>query len=407
MALWNTLLKSTSLGLLILFIFTGCSRTVGGVAWCNGGLICPKEEQISEKIFSKTNIDTNNIRVFIDDSIDKQRNKDFTELMVEAINSNDEFQDVVMLGADSYKGKDESLLNTTKILMNFYAPSGNHVFVKASYDSNGLVGGKKNYEPRKYTAKVLDEKSFEITGYKDDQEALALYLYLVRSTIKYGFGTDFREKIDKKFKESEHKFLNPVRYYGGMSLEFDARMLSKENRLVIKSAFDYTTIKESLQVRLIMNNIKVAGEPSSANLIIVTNNLMYASMSTTNKDDLKEVQAKNDFLQSSSTYRNANNAGNAMNNLSNSMSSTSSAKGAMGAVAGAELMLSFAGPSDTQFRTIVQRIYFTKPSGEIIAEKIYANSKDFDEKMLRAYPIEGPTDKLNGNIADQIFFDLQ
>jgi len=434
MGFQHTLLKGISLGFLFLIMFIGCSRTVAGIQWCNGGTICPDEEIVSEKIIEKAGLTQKTVKVYIDDSIDQSKNKRFAEIFAEAINEYKDYNEVSLLG-DSYLGINEKLyalnsfdssqpfsnsmlfvqpenkpnlesMYSAKIKMYFFAPTGNHRFTNQYYNKSGLLTSTNYYPAKKYSAYITSDNGIDIKGHQNEVEGIAFYLFLVDSTIKFGFDNKFMEHINKVFEKNNAFYLNPIKYFGGTSFEYDFAKLHQENKLILKPTMDNSSFKKMLSSKIALK-YTVVDSREKADIILATNLLMYASKATTKKDDIVSIQT-NDEIQASSIFKDSSNStGVALNNLSNSISSTSSAKGAMSVVSGAELALSMAGPNETQNRIIIQRIYFLKPTGELVSKKSYVASEFFTEQSLIKSPLQLPANILNEKIAKQIVFDLQ
>lgn len=402
-------------------LFSGCS--------CTGGTLCPNsypKEPESMYILKMQSLDQNKTKVYVDNSLDRAKNRLFIETFSEAINTHGVWEDVYV-SESSFIKKDMEFYTINhpmfnnkiqeeivpnyiaKITMDHYALSGNYVFKKyISYSNSGIVKTSTKYPAHKYTSVILDDKRLEIKGFESEKEAVDLFLYIVDSTIKFGFDEDFTKTIESTFKAKGLEFLDPTKYYGGMALEFDPIALDKENRLIIKSVLDYYSLKLPLQNELI-GNVQVVDNAKEADLIIVVNNLAYTSLATTKQTNLEKVQTEDMSMLLNKGYG-LNDAGMALNTLSSNNLGSAQARGATGAIAGTELALgligAFSGPNKTQNRFDLQKVYFLKPTGEVITAKIYSDSTMFTDAGLQADYFHLAT-LSNTKISKQILFDLQ
>lgn len=398
---------------------TGCT--------CTGGALCPNpapKESESLHILTKNGLSPKSTKIYVDDSIDEAKHKAFIETFAQAINSHEVWQDVY-ISEENFIHQDKTFYQTstsafnnkvqdevipgyiTKVAMDHYAFTGDFKYKKGLYNFAGLLKSAQKYPHKKYQAMVLDTKRLEITGFESDKEAIDLFLYLVDATIKFGFDEDFTKTIESVFQKQGFESLDPTKYYGGMAFELDQLALSKEHRLIIKSVFNYYSLKIPLQNAL-QEKVLIVDNAKEADVIVSTNNLAYISLGVAQKNNLEKIQTQNmaQLLKDSSL----NNVGMSLHTLSSNTTGSAQARGAISAIAGAELAIGlidvFSGPSKTQNRYDLQKVYYLKPNGEILASKIYANSTAFTEAMLPTYYFNTAT-YCNQQIAKQILDDLQ
>lgn len=410
--------------------FSGCS--------CTGGTLCPNsypKEPESMNILKMQSLDQNKTKVYVDNSLDRAKNRLFIEAFNEAINTHTSWDDVSVSEA-AYNKKDTEFLSKqqpkfnekieqslyesyiAKVTMDHYAMSGNHMYRKnMPYNSDGKARTSVKYPAHNYTSVVLDDTHLEIKGFENEKEAVDLFLYLVDATIKFGTDEKFTETIEKTFQTKGTSLLDPTKYYAGMALEFDPIALDKEGRLIIKSVLDYYSMKIALEKEL-STKMQIVNDAKDADMIIAVNNLTYTSLITTSKENIEKIQTQDmtqmiDTHIKSTSNNSVNQAGMSLHTLSTNTAGSAQARGATGAIAGAELALSVLSiltepkaPNKTQNRFDLQKVYFLKPTGEVITQKIYLESTTFNADFMQTYYFQLAAFS-NTKIAKQILFDLQ
>ncbi|MBE0497349.1 MAG: hypothetical protein IBX45_13095 [Campylobacterales bacterium] len=383
--------------------FSGCS--------CTGGALCPNTYKKPETLHLKQIFFADKeekLNIFVDDTLDLARNKLFIEGMVEVINRHGKWSDVYNtsvnqvnfiedfyeennLRRNAYLNKDFYNSYFVKITMDHYAPIGNYVMKNISYNSTGIFTSVDKHESNTYFAKKLDDRRFEISGFKNRQEALDLYLYIVDSTLRFAFDEDLTETIQKIFVEKNIDYLNPLKYYGGMALEFDPIVLKDENRLILKSTLDYFSLSNLLKKEM-SDNYNFVATAEEADLVMVVNNLAFICPYTTKEEHLKVIQTKEyegKIFEGAKASNHLYNSGSALHSLSLNGYMSPKAAAASNTIASAELAIgligAFTGPNKTQSRLALHKVYFIKPSGEFLAEKVYGKNYTFNQGFLKNF----------------------
>lgn len=255
---------------------------------------CTKQPELGAKEpVLKFSIPAKEMKIYVDNSMDIAKQENIVDTYVKALNNVDGFKVEITPG---YIGKtDWSLLKFNQKLpvqedgreyiydlnanypsFNYYQNINtfNHVFsdkVKLADENHGIfVDTAKYYENKKYTAKKLDAKSFEIVGFDSEKEALDIYIHLLRCAREYVLNNPLKKYIAKM---PEARWPLDI-FYHGTGLRFDGEALEKEGRLIIIPRILDFSMKDNLVTLLKHEGFSVVDSPKDANLVILVHNLL-------------------------------------------------------------------------------------------------------------------------------------
>lgn len=253
----------------------------------------PKVGDVKEPVLKLT-IPAKDMKIYVDNSMDVAKQENIVDVYVKALNTVEGFKveitpgyigksdwDLLEFGLE-FDGEEDGRVYTYDKNLNypqfsFYQNINtfNHMFsdeVRLSNENHGIIfSNEKYYEEKSYKAKKLDAKSFEITGFDSEKEALDIYIHLLRCAREYDLDNPLKKKIASM---PETKWPLHV-FYHGTGLRFDGEALEKEGRLIIiPRILDYS-MKDNLITMLKHNGIAVVDNPKDANVVILVHNLLF------------------------------------------------------------------------------------------------------------------------------------
>jgi hypothetical protein len=243
--------------------------------------------------------DKSSIIAYVDNTMDQVKQEKMVDTAVWAVNKAGNFRVAV---APGYIGKttlmidtstEQGRLNALWSRGSYFASFGfgtkvetfNQMYDQGTWadevgmNENGIFSSATYYQDRHYRAIKLDNKSFEITGFKTKREAVEIFFQIDKLTSDNAtFNSDDwykRVKAKTIHKYGFNDFLSASTgcYVGGFGYKYDGEKLEKENRLIITPRILEYSIKEMLEKRLEENGIKLTQNPKEANTIFVVQNL--------------------------------------------------------------------------------------------------------------------------------------
>lgn len=319
-----------------------------------------------------------NITVYVDNSIDLERQKNAVESYVWAINNTDSFKVEVNESPTvaplniQYKPATSYISCEGNIKESHLLP--NIKFVTYNYEYAGdLLEKNRNirYYDNKYSAIKLNDNSFEIKGFNSKKEAMDVFVELMRSTvpeyknevISISKNTSTGITSEAKTKTTRiHKFILALRqaplpenilysreywdlsqFYPGRGFVFDPFVLEKENRLIVKPIIEAYSLKKQFLNVLKAGGYTIVENKNDAQMLIKTQNLYYGTTSDL-KNSLPIINKR--LNKESKEHDSAKNLAKETESLTNQASVASDlgnndiAKGMVG-VAAANLVLNF------------------------------------------------------------------
>lgn len=392
-----------------MFLLTGCATAQKEVA-------VPKPKK--------------NIDVYIDNTADQERQKNAVETYVWAINNTDSFQVEINAEPKVYplnikrnlvKGttiycdenikKSKLLPDVDFVTYNYEYPNVlmDHTRIKVKYQD------KKFYD-KKYSAKILENESFEITGFNSKKEAMDIFVELMRSTtqeykhnlistelVSTGvFAEQLKTKTEpNKFVLALHNAPKPKNelysidywdfslFYPGRGFVFDPYALENENRLVITPIIKLYTLKHHLLETFVTNGYNVVEDPQQAKMLVNIENLYYGTTYNLKTNTLPLVQEYvKDPAYKTKQYK-AQNVTQETETLINQSSTASSmgkpdlAKGFAG-VAAANLALNVLGGDEKQQGYFISYISVKMDNQEILRTPNYLKLSNSTEVFNQA-----------------------
>lgn len=282
---------------------------------------CNKQPKVAENINTeepvlKFSIPAKEMKIYVDNSLDINVQEGMVDAYVNALNDVDGFKaevspgyigktDWELLEFDlTYPERDDGRIYTYDTNLNYpkfttlrHINTYNHKFndkVKLFNEDHGVFfSSVKHYEDRKYTAKKIDAKSFEIFGFNSKKEAVDIYIQLLRDGYEFK-ANPLRKRL---WKEASNRPLNT--YYNGTGLKFDGEALEKEGRLIIVPRIMDFSMKDNLITLLKHNGLTVVNDPKDANLVIIVHNLLFEAKKHVAKPGMANVIAmlKNDKIK--------------------------------------------------------------------------------------------------------------
>ncbi|WP_374543338.1 hypothetical protein [Flavobacterium sp.] len=390
-----------------MFLLTGCATAQKEVA-------VPKPKK--------------NIDVYIDNTADLERQKNAVETYVWAINDTDSFKVEVNADPKVYplnikrnlvKGTtiycDENI-KKSKLLPSAEFVTFNYEYPDYLMDQTRITvkyQDKKFYD-KKYSAKVLENESFEIIGFDSKKEALDIFIELMRSTTQeYKFNLVSTELIStgvfseqRKTKTEPNKFIlalhkapkptNEIysidywdlsQFFPGRGFVFDPYALENENRLIVTPIIKLYSLKHQLLETLVANGYNVVDEPQKASLLISSETLYYGSTYNLKLNNtLTSIQQYvNDPAYKTTQHKNKNVAqetGALVDQAStaSSMGNTDLAKGFAGAAA-ANLVLNVLGGDEKQQGYFISYAVVKMDNKDILKTPNYLKLSDSTEVL--------------------------
>lgn len=292
-----------------------------------------------------------NITVYVDNSLDLERQKNAVESYVWAINNTDYFKVEVNESPTvtplniQYKPVTSYISCESNIKESHLLP--NIKFVTYNYEYAGdLLKQNRNirYYDNKYSAIKLNDNSFEIKGFNSKKEAMDVFVELMRSSYAKN---DFSTTLYKSPKPSNEQFSvdywNLNMFYPGRGFVFDPFVLEKENRLIVKPVIEAYSLKKQFLNVLKAGGYTIVENKNDAQMLIKTQNLYYGTTSDL-KNSLPIINKR--LNKESKEHDGSKNLAKETESLTNQASVASDlgnndiAKGMVG-VAAANLVLNF------------------------------------------------------------------
>ncbi|KIM05694.1 MAG: hypothetical protein KU29_09735 [Sulfurovum sp. FS06-10] len=314
----------------ILSLFSGCATTQKEL------FVLPQEPQ-------------KNITVYVDNSLDLERQKNAVETYVWTINNTDSFR-VEINKEPKVTPLDIKLTRTTSYLTcesnikdSYLLPNIKFVTYNYEYYDKLLAPERDiNYYEKKYTAIKLDDSSFEIKGFSSKKEAMDVFVELMRSTYDANYFANSQSKAPMpKEKEYSIDYWRLNMFYPGRGVVFDPYALENENRLVVKPIIEAYSLKKHLINVLQAGGYSVVDKREDAQMLISVQNLYFGTTkdlqnslpiinSRLNKESKQQESSKNLAKETESLTNQAS--------LASDLGNNNLAKGMVG-VAAANLVL--------------------------------------------------------------------
>lgn len=293
-------------------ILMGIVAILVGIVFTGCGLAKPK---VPENAPIVTGIVKEDLKVYIDNSADIDKQKRAVAGYIEAFNKTKEFKVVNTSGLQEqfsweYVGAKKQTINSIPYYIvkepkqaKFYAfrKIQTYFFDFENTDIAGnfiAISSSTLHNAKPYNAKPYGEHAFEITGFDSKKEAFDIYLQLLRETIRVD-GDKNENTFHAYLKEiGESGYLGwdwkPTAFYAAQPLRIDPELLDNDNRLIIYPTILDASLKESLSNVLKYESINVVQKPKEANFIIKTTNILFeASRDIRKKEGAKETLKKN------------------------------------------------------------------------------------------------------------------
>jgi len=315
-----------------MFLLTGCATAQKEL------FVLPQEAQ-------------KNITVYVDNSIDLERQKNAVETYVWAINNTDSFKveinedptitplNIQHKPATSYISC-ESNIKESHLLTNIKFVTYNYEYTEKLLEQ----ARKIKYYDKKYSASKLDDESFEIKGFNSKKEAMDVFVELMRSSYATNnFSTTLLKAPKPSNNQYSIDYWNLNMFYPGRGFVFDPYALDQDNRLVVKPIIEAYSLKKQFLNVLKAGGYTVVENQKDAQMLITIQNLYYGTTSDLkkslpiinkrlNKDSNQPPEVKNVAKETESLTNQASVASDLGNN--------NIAKGMVG-VAAANLVLNF------------------------------------------------------------------
>ena len=312
-----------------------------------------------------------NISVYVDNTLDMERQKNAVETYVWAINNTDSFkveinQEPNILPLDIKKNllknsniycesgyKEARLLPYTKfITYNYEYPDGSLLEENMK---------QRKYYDKKYIAKAIEDDSFEIIGFSSKIEAMDIYIELMRSTLLRNDKFDYSlyNAPDPINKLSSIHYWMLGMFYPGRGLVFNPYALENENRLIITPVIKLYSQKYHTEYALNSEGYTITDDVQKADMVIRVENLFYGTSKELKYASPQIKQYVNDATKTVDSSKNIAKETESLTNqasLASDLGNKDLAKGMVG-VAAANLVLNILGGDGTNDGYFVS--YFT------------------------------------------------
>jgi len=275
---FQDIMKGVCLALASSVLFSGCATTG------------------EKKLFVLPQNPPKNISVYIDNSIDLGRQKNAVETYVWAINNTDSFT------VEINEKPTVTPLNVT------YAPATTYIKCEKNIKSSSLTfftdivtynyeyperlinpynPSKRERYQKKYTAKQLNDESFEIIGFDTKKEAMDVFVALMRSSVATRYGNNFISSLHKAPKPENELFSIDYwklsDFYYGRGFVFNPYVLESEKRLIVTPVIKEYSLKKHFVTVLKADGYTITENKDDAQMIINTQNLYYGNTKNVKK----------------------------------------------------------------------------------------------------------------------------
>ncbi len=321
----------------ILSLFSGCATTQTSV---------PPQPKAKK-----------NISVYVDNTLDMERQKNAVETYVWAINNTGSFrveinQEPNVLPLEIKKNllknsniycesgyKEARLLPYTKfITYNYEYPDGSLLEENVK---------QRKYYDKKYIAKAIDDNSFEIEGFSSKLEAMDIFIELMRSTLlrndKFNYSLNGAPVPKNNLSSINYWMLGM--FYPGRGLVFNPYALENENRLIITPIIKLYSQKNNIEYALNSEGYTITDDEQKADMVVRVENLFYGTSKELQYASPQIKQYVNDATKSVDSSKNLAKETESLTNqasLASDLGNKDLAKGMVG-VAAANLVLNILG----------------------------------------------------------------
>ena len=255
------------------------------------------------------------MRIYVDNTLDKDKQKRVRDAFVYGINKmleNNEFKvektpgyigegnwDLIELQKDriikSYKINGKNVMKKNSLERNtniykfapfYYVNLYNFIFNKKQQLSDpGLFNSSSFYKNKNiYKVTKINNNSFEIKGFNTKKEAIDIYLQIMRySSLTY---SDLLEDYMNEYMENHTDVgidWTKMLYCHNIIL-YDPLELAENNKLILQPTILDSSKKIQIEALLEEKGFIVVNKPKKANIIISIQNLAYGKIWAINKD---------------------------------------------------------------------------------------------------------------------------